>query len=378
MVTNFRLLPISLVVAVSVLIVRGRSSFPRPRAEQGDAGPVVYHPSSWLDNSISALGSFVFHFGLLLILAFIQFGGGGLDGAGEDVFIGTTPGTQLTSNQEGELQSEDAEKDDESEQLDDPADEVQPPSDPSEDGALSSDLATAPSFNSSSGDFSLGKVSLGGGSSGAGNWDGLIKNLRRNGLDVVIAFDSTGSMKGEINEVKNQIKRIGNTLVTLVPKSRISICTYRDEGDDYVFKGLPLTNDIQEIDNYLSNIFANGGGDHEEAVQEGLRWSVENNKFRSRARKVILLFGDAPPHLEDLKTCLEIASDFSSQQKGVISTVTCRKNAPLKEFVDIAQAGGGEAYLTSNERQIMTQLMVLVFGKKYRDKVIEAFKLLDK
>jgi len=58
--------------------------------------------------------------------------------------------------------------------------------------------------------------------------------------------------------------------------------------------------------------------------------------------------------------------------------VTCRASAPLDEFYQIAMAGGGEAFLTSNQREIMTQLMVLVFGSQHRQKVMEAFKLLER
>ena len=47
-----------------------------------------------------------------------------------------------------------------------------------------------------------------------------------------------------------------------------------------------------------------------------------------------------------------------------------------EQQLERALAGGGEAFLTSDRRQIMTQLMVLVFGSKYRSKVIEAFRLL--
>jgi tagatose-1,6-bisphosphate aldolase len=49
----------------------------------------------------------------------------------------------------------------------------------------------------------------------------------------------------------------------------------------------------------------------------------------------------------------------------------------MPEFYEIAKAGGGEAFLARDQRQIMTQLMVLVFGSRHREKVIEAFKLLD-
>ena len=50
----------------------------------------------------------------------------------------------------------------------------------------------------------------------------------------------------------------------------------------------------------------------------------------------------------------------------------------MDEFLAIAQSGGGEAFLTTDEREIMTQLVVLVFGSQHRDKVLEAFKLLER
>jgi hypothetical protein len=127
----------------------------------------------------------------------------------------------------------------------------------------------------------------------------------------------------------------------------------------------------------LAGVRADAGGDTPEAVHEGLRWSIQRNTFRPRARKVILLFGDAPPHREDLATCLRLASDFHGQQQGMVSTVTCRSARKLDEFLEIADVGGGEAFVTADERQIMTQLMVLVFGSRHRAKVIEAFKLLE-
>jgi hypothetical protein len=104
---------------------------------------------------------------------------------------------------------------------------------------------------------------------------------------------------------------------------------------------------------------------------------MNQNQFRPTARKVILIFGDAPPHRDRLQRCLEIATEFRQQHKGIVSTVTCRSPSPLPEFYQIATAGGGEAFLTTDQREIMTQLMVLVFGSQHRQKVIEAFKLIE-
>ncbi len=339
----------------------------------------VVRRKQWLSNSISALASCVIHMALVIALAMVTYGGSEGLGDSEEVLLGSLPSEQLTQDQEESLDvAEVVKQTSEAAQFEEPL-EVQPPisADTSSDTV---DLAVA-SLSPSGGDmgsFDLGAVSVGGGSGGDGGWEGMIQNLRRHGLDIVITFDSTGSMSGEINEVKAQISRIGQILFKLVPKARIGICTYRDQGDEFVAKGLPLTGNLGEVRYFLNAIEAGGGGDHPEAVHEGLQWVLNNNHFRPNARKVILLFGDAPPHRNKLQYCLTLAGDFHREQNGVVSTVTCRSGAPLPEFYEIARVGGGEAFLTRDERQIMTQLMVLVFGSRHREKVIEAFELLER
>lgn len=224
-------------------------------------------------------------------------------------------------------------------------------------------------------DFGTG-AGQGGGE--GGGWDSFVQGLRRRGLDIVLTFDSTGSMGGEITAVKRQIVRIGQALLKLIPKARISICTYRDHGDTYVVKGLPLTSDLRLVDRCLAQVGADGGGDGPEAVQEGLRWAMTNNRFRPNARKVILLFGDAPPHREDQALCERLAATFRRQHKGIVSTVTCSRGGggrKLPEFIQIAEAGGGQAFLSKDSRLIVEELIVLVFGPKHRAKVKKVFGL---
>jgi len=354
-----------------------------PRAEPSSETTTKepWRPFHWLENSISALVSVVAHMSLFLILAMVSYGGKGILGEGDEVFIGVLPSESLS-----EMADESLAADDVAPQATAPSSatdemlEVETPASTSATADTATDVAIgvpSPSGAAEGGTLDLG-TSAAGGSMAGGSWDGLIQSLRRNGLDIVVTFDSTGSMAGEINEVKRQIERITSTLVKLVPQARISICTYRDDGDEYVAKGLPLTSDMQSVSRYLAQIQAGGGGDTPEAVHEGLYWSVRNNQFKPRARKVILIFGDAPPHAERLRDCLQTAAAFAGQEKGIVSTVTCRNAAPLPEFYEIARAGGGEAFLTRDEKQIMTQLLVLVFGSQHRAKVLEAFKMLEK
>jgi hypothetical protein len=354
-----------------------------PKADDPNQQPEEDRPaphSQWWENSISGLTSLVFHLVLILIFALIKFGGRGGEGLAEDVLIGELPSVQLGDTQEEELSREEQPTSEETAETLDEMLEVEPPIEPTTDTFTDEQFAiVSPSTSGGdSGSFDLGAVTIGGGSMAGGGWDGFLQNLRRNGLDIVITFDSTGSMGGEIREVKEQIKRIGGTLLKMVPKARISICTYRDDGDEYVVQGLPLTSDITEIDDYLAGIDADGGGDEPEAVQEGMRWAIEKNQFRANARKMLLLFGDQPPHRQDHGTCLSLASDFQREHGGIVSTVTCRRSDRLDEFIEIAEMGGGEAFLTSDQRQIMEQLIVLVFGSKFRGKVLEAFELMEK
>ncbi|HEX5105309.1 MAG TPA: VWA domain-containing protein [Pirellulaceae bacterium] len=356
---------------------KGEIALPKPSRPEADERPTRVRPLAWLDGSISGLASLVIHMTIFLIVALWQIDGGtGGAGEGEDVLIGLLPTQELSESPADELSAAEVQKE-QSTDLDTMI-EVEVPATAavaSSNGEIS--LSTPSPSGGEAGAFDLGNVQIGGGSMGGGSWEGMIGQLRKSGLDIVLCFDSTGSMSGEINQVKRQIERIGQTLTTLVPKARISICTYRDEGDEYVTKGLPLTGSIQDVSTYLGRVSAGGGGDHPEAVDEGLYWSVSQNSFRPAARKVILLFGDAPPHPEKLKRAIEIAANFRTQNKGIVSTITCQSDTPMKEFYEIAAAGGGEAFLTTDQRQIMTQLMVLVFGSRHRDKVIEAFKLLE-
>jgi len=349
-----------------------------PRAAEAEPEePLPAEPSHWWENSISGLISVVVHMILLLILALIGYSSYSGEGLGEDVLIGELPSEILSDAQDEELNPAETAQEAAASEAEETLD-VEPTFDTSSESEIADlSVPTPSSSGGESGAFNFGAVTAGGGSMAGGSWDGLLQNLRRNGLDIVITFDSTGSMGGEIREVKEQIKRIGDTIVKMVPKARIGLCTYRDRGEEYVVRGLPLTNDTQAIQNYLLDVDANGGGDTPEAVQEGLRWAVQENKFRSSARKVILVFGDAPPHRADHDECLRIASDFHRQDKGIVSTVTCRRPIKLPEFEEIAQMGGGEAFLTADERQIMTQLLILVFGSRYKSKVLEAFKGLD-
>lgn len=357
---------------------RGVVVLPKSKRQASYRDRNIAPPSRAYENSFSAFAAFVVHLLLIILLAMIPWGqfSSGEGGEGDQIMIGQLSREQLVDSPSETLQPMQFEN-----QVESPAenllqqeqfspDALNPVSENEWDveiGAISSGAQTSIEIQSVN-DRSV----LAGGAEAFGK---MVSRLKKDGLDIVIVFDSTGSMQGEINVVKSQIERIGGALIRLIPKTRISVCTYRDRGDEYIVKGLPLTDDIGLVTGYLDRINAKGGGDQPEAVKDGLQWAIEKNRFRQNARKVILLFGDAPPHSRDEVACQSYASRFFHRQRGIISTVTCHKESRLKSFETIAKLGGGESFLTRDEREIMKQLIVLVFGSQYRSKVMEVFDL---
>lgn len=208
-----------------------------------------------------------------------------------------------------------------------------------------------------------------------GEFGEKIRDAQKNGIDIAIVFDSTGSMSSEIAIVKQRISTIGKALLRKIPRARFSLVTYRDHRDTYMVRGIELTDDMSQIDEFLAQVSAAGGGDTPEAVDAGMYWAITKNYFRHNSQKAMLIFGDAPPHRKRLPSCLTMAKSFRRRDKGRVSTITCQHPTPLPEFYEIARAGGGDAYTLQDSRWLMEELLVLAFGQEHRKDVLEFFEL---
>src|SRR5204862_4802273 len=89
----------------------------------------------------------------------------------------------------------------------------------------------------------------------------VAKDTKWKGLDIALLLDSTGSMAGLIRASKERIDEINQELATLLPSLRISVYTYRDHGDDYLYYGTPLTYDSWKLSGLLQNATHGQGGD---------------------------------------------------------------------------------------------------------------------
>ena len=117
---------------------------------------------------------------------------------------------------------------------------------------------------------------------------------------VQIAFmvDATGSMGDELEFLKMDLKKVINEVQKTNNQLKISTATvfYRDEGDEYVVKHSPFTEDINQTTEFISLQRADGGGDFPEAVDKALV-QLNQLQWQPQARtRIAFLVLDAPPH----------------------------------------------------------------------------------
>jgi hypothetical protein len=205
-------------------------------------------------------------------------------------------------------------------------------------------------------------------------FESLVQELRE-GLDLVIVFDSTSSMGAEINALKLQIMRLGRVMLQVLPETRLAFVTYKDIGDLPPVAFSELTNDLVSLFRFLSSVEPWGGGfDIEEAVGVGLHQALSSYQFREDAHKVVIILGDAPPRRADLPHSLSMAAQFHSLTKARISTLTVRAASPSREFASIAEVGGGESVVLIDQRNALQELLLLVFGAANRAEALQLLR----
>jgi hypothetical protein len=118
-------------------------------------------------------------------------------------------------------------------------------------------------------------------------------------LDVVFLLDATGSMAPQIDQLKQGIGALDARLAALPshPDVHLGLTLYRDRGDLFTTRTFNLTGDQAAFAAALAEVQAAGGGDTPEDLEAGLHDALTKPSWRPDAAKVVVLVGDAPPHL---------------------------------------------------------------------------------
>lgn len=122
-------------------------------------------------------------------------------------------------------------------------------------------------------------------------------------LDMVIAFDTTGSMSAYINAVKTHVKELVPKLFSSNPDLRIGIVAFGDYCDmkaptlyGKAYQVLDLTNDENKIIKFINEAQDTSGGDGDEFYELVIKKITEETAWREGSTKAVLLIADAAPH----------------------------------------------------------------------------------
>jgi Mg-chelatase subunit ChlD len=172
-------------------------------------------------------------------------------------------------------------------------------------------------------------------------------NTRKPAVELVLVVDTTGSMGSLLDGMRRSLWAIFDQALDgrPTPELRVGLVAYRDKGDDYVTKVVPLTDDLDAAYLSLHELTAAGGGDTPEHVNQGLYDAVHEINWSKGAdvAKLIVLIGDAAPHVDysdDVKYPVTCAKAI---EKGIaVNAIRCGDDTDCaKHFAEIARLGGG-------------------------------------
>lgn len=166
-------------------------------------------------------------------------------------------------------------------------------------------------------------------------------------VDIMFVIDATGSMGDEMNYLKTELSDIIDRVHTAREhlQPRIGMVFYRDKTDNYIVRDFEFDKNINNVQKNLNNQFAGGGGDFEEAVDEGLEAAILQKQWKPNASaRLLFLILDAPPHHNKQSIAKIQKSCLTAAEKGikiipVVASGIDKNTEFLMRFLSIATNG---------------------------------------
>jgi hypothetical protein len=134
-------------------------------------------------------------------------------------------------------------------------------------------------------------------------------------LDIVLCLDTTGSMKDDIDAIRKALIPMLQKRLAGFSTFRIGMVLYKDYFDEYLTRKIAFTADFSRFQTALNSIQPRGGRDIPEAVYEALYAGI-NFPWEAESRLMILI-GDAPPHLRQRGDVSKEMVEKAAKEKGI-------------------------------------------------------------
>ena len=203
-------------------------------------------------------------------------------------------------------------------------------------------------------------------------------------IDVMISFDTTGSMAPCIGQVRTNVAALVESLFKDIPDLRIGIIAHGDYCDapprgNYVTKMLDLSRDVKGITNFVKTVESTGGGDAPECYELVLHEARSLASWQTGRNKVLVMIGDATPHpvnyhlntkrLDWKKECADLAGAGVS-----VYTVQCLRHHNSADFFwqGMAEITGGH-HMVLDKFENIRDLIKAVCYKQQSVEALETF-----
>jgi len=127
------------------------------------------------------------------------------------------------------------------------------------------------------------------------NIAGLLDDIEGETLDLVLALDTTMSMKNDIPYLQEFLLPFLEEKTSRFANFRFGMVLYKDYMELYLTKIIPFQTDLRSAARFLNGIRVHGGRDIPEAVHEALYAGIHSFAWQADSRLLVLI-GDAPPH----------------------------------------------------------------------------------
>jgi hypothetical protein len=115
-------------------------------------------------------------------------------------------------------------------------------------------------------------------------------------LDLILAFDTTGSMRPYIQNVREKIDYLVQGLFKLMD-IRIALIGVGDHCDGrFMLQSYPFSADVEALRRTIHDIRGTSGGDYPEAFECLFRQLNQDPQWRSERPMVLVLITDSVPH----------------------------------------------------------------------------------
>lgn len=184
-------------------------------------------------------------------------------------------------------------------------------------------------------------------------------------LDIVIALDTTGSMRDQIGGLRSEIVQLTQLLHTLTPSLGVGLIDFKDRCDpSTAVRSIALRRmdpaGLDALVSFVRTMSASGkcNPDSEEALAAALDVAIASDWRPDANWKVIVIITDNPAYPDRQDHALKAARGFSTRGPDARVSVAVRGSSDHPFLRRLAEAGRGE-YIRAGGSFGMTILQAL-------------------